>query len=325
MSGEAIAVEWALELDGNGKARKLTEDELAGESGGKGLWWVHLDYEKPGAEAWLQEQSAIPELYQESLTSDSPRPRILTHGEDLLVVLRGINHNPGSEPEDMVALRMWLGAHRLVTLRHRKLRSLVALREALETGKGPWDPGSFLIAVLDSMVENISESVESLVDRVDQLEDQTVDEGSQELRSEVAALRREAIALRRYLAPQRDALSRLSGERLPWLSQPDRAYIREIGDRLVRVVEDLDSARDRATVVQDHVASAMGEQLNRTMYLFSVITAVFLPLGLLTGLLGINVGGMPGVDDPRAFSIVTLLLVVLAILLLLLLRRYRFL
>ncbi len=37
------------------------------------------------------------------------------------------------------------------------------------------------------------------------------------------------------------------------------------------------------------------------MYVLSVIAAIFLPLGFLTGLLGINVGGIPGADNPEAF------------------------
>ncbi len=39
------------------------------------------------------------------------------------------------------------------------------------------------------------------------------------------------------------------------------------------------------------------------MYLLSVITAIFLPLGFLTGLFGINLGGMPGAEYKWGFWI----------------------
>ena len=53
------------------------------------------------------------------------------------------------------------------------------------------------------------------------------------------------------------------------------------------------------------------ETMNRQMLILSVVAAIFLPLGLITGLLGINVGGIPGADNPWAFAIVCVLLVVL--------------
>ena len=64
----------------------------------------------------------------------------------------------------------------------------------------------------------------------------------------------------------------------------------------------------------------MTERMNQTMYIISVFTAIFLPLGLLTGLLGINVGGMPGVESPAAFWIVCGLLLVISAGLVLLLK-----
>ena len=86
---------------------------------------------------------------------------------------------------------------------------------------------------------------------------------------------------------------------------------------------DRDSARDRAAVSQDELNSRLSEQMNHTMYVLSIVAAVFLPLGLFTGLLGINVGGIPGTEDPWAFLIVCVLLVVIAIGLLVVFRRKR--
>jgi zinc transporter len=91
----------------------------------------------------------------------------------------------------------------------------------------------------------------------------------------------------------------------------DRARLREITDRLTRYIEELDAARERAAVTQEELAGRMSDQMNRIMYILSIVTGIFLPLGLLTGLLGINVGGMPGVESEMAFTIVCIVLVVL--------------
>ena len=125
------------------------------------------------------------------------------------------------------------------------------------------------------------------------------------------SIRRESIALRRYLAPQREALAKLQNEKVSWLTDNDRARLREVSDQLVRIIEDLDSVRDRASVTQDELVSHLSDQMNARLYVLSLVAAIFLPLGFLTGLLGINVGGMPGVESGLAFWIVTISMVVL--------------
>jgi len=115
--------------------------------------------------------------------------------------------------------------------------------------------------------------------------------------------------MRRYLAPQRDALSRLLGEPIAWLEDIHRLRLRESADRIIRYIEDLDSARERAVVAQEELMGRLSEQMDNRMYVLSLVAAVFLPLGFLTGLLGINVGGIPGADYKNAFIVVSLILI----------------
>jgi zinc transporter len=71
---------------------------------------------------------------------------------------------------------------------------------------------------------------------------------------------------------------------------------------LIRHLEDLDAIRERVAVTQEELQSRLAEQQNVRMYVLSIVAAIFLPLGFLTGLLGINVGGIPGADNPLAFG-----------------------
>ncbi|MFH1738479.1 MAG: CorA family divalent cation transporter, partial [bacterium] len=146
----------------------------------------------------------------------------------------------------------------------------------------------------------------------DGLEEEILENQDHHLRVKLGDVRRQAIILRRYIAPQRDVLSHLQAERFSWLSDPHRAQLREITDRITRYVEDLDAARERAAVTQDELTNRLSEQMNKTMYVLSLVAAVFLPLGLLTGLLGINVGGIPGTENHWAFAIVCVVLGVVA-------------
>jgi zinc transporter len=120
-------------------------------------------------------------------------------------------------------------------------------------------------------------------------------------RSDVLMLRKDLIMLRRHIAPQREALARLTTETPTWLDEMSRVRLRDITDRLVRYIEVIDQVTSRASLVQDEIAGQISDSMNRRTYIFTVVAAIFLPLGFITGLLGVNVGGVPGVDDPRAF------------------------
>ena len=258
-----------------------------------------------------------------ALLAEDVRPRELPVGDALLVTLRGVNLNPGADPEDMVGIRLWLEPGRIVTLRHRRLIAISHLRESIALGRGPRGPGQFLAMLSDQLIARVGPVIDHLVDRIDGLEDVVLTAQSGELRGQLAALRREAIALRRHLAPQREVMARLSLGQTSWLLADDRARLREVSDRNTRFVEDLDAARERAAVVQDELNNRLSDQMNRTMYVLTLVATVLLPPSLITGLLGVNVGGVPGMDSPWSFWVVILLLVILAIVEVVMLRRLK--
>jgi zinc transporter len=303
----------AFLLDGAGGGKALDFAGVRGWRPGDGLLWVHLDLNVPATSAWIEDEAGLDPVVAEALLQAETRPRAAILRDGLLVVLRGVNLNPGADPEDMVSLRMWITAGRIVTTRRRRLLSVDDTCTAIAEGRGPVSPGDFLVAMADRLVERAARVVAEVDEAVDRLEEEVVAAESQSLRAALANARREAIGLRRYLAPQREALARLCAESHPLLSEVDRLRLREVADAVTRHVEDLDAARERAAVVHEELASRLAEQMNQRMYVLSVVAALFLPLGFVTGLLGINVGGIPGMEDPHAFAVVTVLLTALAV------------
>jgi zinc transporter len=296
-------------LDGRGGGKLLSWNELASWHPEQGTLWVHLNRAVPEARRWVTQDAGLDRLVSEALLEEETRPRHFVSGEGLLVILRGVNLNPGAEPEDMVSLRLWFEPRRIITLRARKVMATQDMREALGGGTGPQSPGDFLGEIAGRLIERMGAAMHTLDDELDGIEEHIVDSPSADLRTRLADLRRQTIAMRRYIAPQREVLARLPTEPLAWIEERHRIRLREELDGVTRVVEDLDSLRERASVTRDELSSRLSEEMNNRMYLLSIVAAVFLPLGLLTGLLGINVGGMPGVGDRWAFTIVCIILI----------------
>ena len=306
---------FAYIMDGDGGGSAVDRQGISDWRPEKGLLWIHLDYSNEQVKQWLQTESKLSALSCDILMEQETRPRFITIQEGFLLILRGVNCNPGSDPDDMVALRMSFEENRVITIRHRRVMAINDIQEATEAGRGPKSAVGFLTMVIDRIVNRMGDVVAEIDDQVDELEDTVLTAESYELRSQLAKIRRQIIGLRRYIAPQRDVMARLQNEPLEWLSDKAKLHLRELLERTARFVEDLDSARDRAAITQEELNNRLSEQMNKAMYTLSIVAAIFLPLSLLTGLLGINVGGIPGTENKWAFSVVTIFLISIGVVL----------
>lgn len=312
---------WAMILDRRGGGSRIGWEGLASWRPEQGLLWVHFDISEPAPEKWLEEKSGLELPIAAALVAEDTRPRSAPSRNGLLVILRGVNLNPGAEPDDMVSVRVWLERDRIFTARRRQLRISGEIKAAIENGEGPSSPGEFLCVLVEGLVDRIGESVDELDEHIDALEEAAGEHNIMEVRGQLADMRRQTAQLRRFLAPQRDALDRLVRQPDAILTEADNLAIREQADRVQRFLEDLDLIRERGMVSQEEVVSRLAFQQNQRILVLSVLSAVFLPLTFLTGLMGMNVGGIPGAETTLGFFAASALLVALGALIAVYFRR----
>ncbi|WP_429910966.1 zinc transporter ZntB [Glycocaulis sp.] len=311
-------------MDGKGAAEAASldaltpsDDVLKTESKGKGrrpFVWVHLQREDPRTQPWLESESGLDSFLQSALLADDTRPRCTVHGEGAIIILRGVNLMEGAEPEDMVSVRLWVDRSRVIGVWVRPLHAVGDLVGAIERGIAPVSPGELVAKLAQRLADRMEPHVGELHDELDDFEDALLEEEAVQ-RGALAKVRRRAIRLRRYIGPQRDALTTLSIEDLSWLIDRDRSRVREAADKTTRVLEELEAVRERAALIQDQIVEARGAKMDRYMVLLSALAAIFLPLTLFTGLLGINVEGIPFAEEEWAFAAVTGLIIVAAVIL----------
>jgi zinc transporter len=310
--GERPGLRFACVLDGRGRARDLSWDELRqwqpgqGELG-LGVLWIHLERDAPEAQRWLLDESGINPVMCEALLAAESRPRVEDVEDALLAVLRGVNAGAtGPDALDLVPIHLWIDANRVISLRDRDhfLRALRDIREALAAGKGPTGAGDLFVKITDKLVRDVEPVLAALDDEVDHLDDQLQELDSETARHRLGDLRRRSIHLRRYLSPQREALFRLQVEEMPWLSKRDKIHLREVTDKVLRYVESLDTTRDRTTILHEDLTALVSERISRNSHRLTALAAVLLPPSLIAGVLGVNVGGIPGSDNPWAFAAV---------------------
>ncbi len=270
--------------------------------------WIHLNANSAEAAVWARAQSFMPPAAVDALLAVETRPRMTRFDTGVAVNFRGVNHNPGAEPEDMVSLRIWADPTHVVTARRRVVKAIADVRDIIEKPmSGPKNPGEFVALLASKITTAIGPYVEEITDSIDELEDIVLDESERNVRARLAEARRLAVQLRRYIAPQRDAINALSMSDVELFDPRSRLALRDASDAVTRMTEEIDAARERAMVLHDQIIDQRSEEMNRNMLILSTVAAVFLPLTFLTGLLGINVAGIPGAESPMAFWIVVVI------------------
>jgi len=266
--------------------------------------WIHSDRASERVQQWLRYQSGLTPITVEALLAEETRPRSFRGKRGTIAILRSINSNDGERPDDMVAIRIWSDGNRLITIRHDRVHTPKDLLvELVIDENGPETISAVFERLISRLTDKISGVVHGFEERLDQIEAELETADPVDTRAALGQLRREAVVVRRYMAPQREAIALIYQEPPNWLDETSRLRMRETANRLMQFIEAIDEARERAIVLDDGIANRMAETMNRNMYILSIVAAIFLPLGFITGLLGINVGGMPGVDDAMAFWI----------------------
>lgn len=312
MSNPPSHVLFSYEISGDGNGIALEDKDVSAKIKSKTLTWVHLNGNSENARKWLKKEvDYLDNIIIDALLAEETRPRMLEFGNGALMILRGVNLNENASPEDMISIRVWVDPARIITIQRRNLKAIRDIKEKFEAGTGPKNAGDFITALTDRLFSRMEPVLCEMDEKLDTYEEKIINRPDITERKKITTLSKQSILLRRYIAPQKDVMLHLRSAELGWLDQTHKRKLQESLDRITRYIEDLDAIRERAQIVKDELANLLADKMNRNMYVISILSAIFLPLGFLTGLLGINVGGMPGAEYDMAFWLVCLICIAL--------------
>ncbi len=289
-------------VDDGAVVRTVPVEEAAAANGSARLVWIHLDQRDPMTRGVLTDTLGLMDVVVNALTALETRPRCEPMGEGALVNLRGLALKDEREADELVSIRIWLGRGVIVSTARFAMRPLPAMCEAFKAGQVK-DPGDFVALLARLITEDLDPDVAELGDSLDDCELKLDGKKAFALRGEIAVTRSKAIEYRRFVAPQRQALERLSTLECGWLEPDDRLHLSEAADRFARMAEELESIRERAALMHEQITDLHAEMIDTRALLVSVLALIFLPLTYLTGLYGMNVP-LPGQEDRFAFDII---------------------
>jgi zinc transporter len=282
-----------------GQARRISLQE-ADAYRGDGFLWVHLEGRDEADLARLKASGDIPSVAAGALIATETRPRCDTIGEGAIVNLRGMGDCDPQDSDCLVSIRLWVTRNKVTSLSRRKMGATDTVLAKMETGK-ICDSGDLVAAFARTISTQLDPEVSRLGDRLDTIESDMEEAKLYRLRREITMVRSEAIGFRRFIAPDRDALRTLADADFEWLAHDDRVHIVEAADRFARMAEELEAVRERAALLHEQITDLRSEQLDKRGLMISIIAFIFLPLTFITGLLGMNVEGIPYAHAEWAF------------------------
>lgn len=293
-------------FDGRGGVRRLTEEEeqLPVDVPPKGFVLYAGKAHMPEFKVWLREH--IGEFAWQMLAVPSARTRCIVLEDKAMVVLRVAR--PGAEIEDVgrQLMSLWIEKGKVIIGSELNLPEFLGITAWQQSHHAPLTPADLVARLGLRAADRLEPLIERLGDALDGIEESLMADHRDENRGKLARLRRNLISFRRLIWPQRDVLNTLEIEDLSFLSARDRTRLREASARTARLGEELQSLSERAVLVHEQILDTRAEQMNRTMLVLTAVTVIAMPMTVVSGLLGMNVAGIPFSDNPEAFWFVVI-------------------
>jgi zinc transporter len=276
--------------------------------------WLHFNLTDAGAEPWIEQNlPVVPEFFQ-ALREGSRSTRIEDANDTLVAVVNDVAFEFSFDPSEIETLWVNVGPHIAVSARVHPLRSIDRLRQSVRRGTGFESSVAFLNHLMHDQGDVLVRIVREATLRVDGVEDNLLLGRLQDKRADLGTLRRVLVRLQRLLAPEPGALFRLLRQPPPWIPGSDLEELRQATEEFSLILRDLTELQERIKLLQEEIAAQVGEQTNKSVFTLTVVTVLALPINMVAGLLGMNVGGIPLAESKHGFMVVVIIVLTVTVL-----------
>jgi zinc transporter len=266
--------------------------------------WLHFNLSNVAAEKWLREYADLPEEFFETLHEGSRSTRIEHADHSLIAVVNDVLHDFAFEASDIATLWLNVTSNMMVSARRKPLQSVDRLRNAVNLGEHFGSPTELLTHLLRDQADVLIGIVRNVIKKIDDIEDHLLADRLNHRRANLGELRRVLVRLQRLLAPEPAALFRLLQRPPVWVAERDVQELRQSTEEFAVVLSDMASLQERIKLLQEEIAASVNEQNNRSLFVLTIVTVLALPINIIAGLLGMNVGGVPLAQHENGFWIV---------------------
>lgn len=287
-----------------GSERILSAIEPSPQDAPGAFIWLHFSLANAASEGWLRRHLDLPTAFYDSLSERANSTRLEQEGDMLVAVVHDALFDFTFDPASVATVNLCMTPRLLVTARLRPVRSVDRLRGAVRAGQDFRSPADLLAQLLRHQADVLADIVRASSSKVNQIEDQLLAEQVTSSRRELGALRRTHVRLQRLLAPEPAAMFRLLSRSPGWIKESDLQELRLAAEEFAAAIADSGALVERVKLLQEELGALVGEQTSRTLFVLTVVTVLALPVNLVAGLFGMNVGGIPFANHQHGFLLV---------------------
>ncbi|MEO7426259.1 MAG: transporter [Fibrobacteria bacterium] len=265
--------------------------------------WLHFAT-SAASERWMRGHLDLPESFHECLHEEAGSTRLEQEGRSLVAVVHDVLFDFTFDPACVSTVILCINPQLVVSARLKPLRSVDRLRAAVRGGHLFRSSTELLAHLLRDQAGVLVDIVRLSTARVNAIEDSLLDNRISTNRRDMGSLRRMLVRFQRLLAPEPAALFRLLSRPPDWIGGEDLQDLRQAAEEFSTAVSDSSALAERVKLLQEEVGALINEQTGRTLFILTIVTVMALPINLVAGLFGMNVGGIPLGSSPHGFLLV---------------------
>lgn len=270
--------------------------------------WLHFNLSDARARRWLLDATFLPESLRDLWREHDGHRRVEIVDDGLLLVVNDFSYEDASDPSEVAPVWCFAGKQLLITARLHPIKSADELRLRMRSHFSAASGIDLAAQLLDIRSSRVKRLADEMTAQLDDVEDKILAGNIEQQRELLGRNRRLCARLRREFAPERSDLNRFLHRPTSALEAADREALQSCTDTLAFALEEIAELYERAKLLQEELASRLAENTGRNLYVLSILTAVLLPMTLVSGIFGMNVGGLPGLHGDSSFWWVMLLI-----------------
>jgi zinc transporter len=294
------------EIDGANARDVLARLRASPDEFGQDFLWLHFNLSQASCVHWLRQHLDLSDEFYEMLGDQVHSTRLERQDDALVAIFNDVVFELDHTPSDVTT--SWVYAHSklLISMRHKPLRSIDRLRMSVRRGETFASTADLLSHLMREQADLMVEIVRRTSAEVDVIEDRFLADRGTRKRQMLGSSRRVLVRLQRMLAPEPGSVFRLLARPPYWLGLDDVQSLRESTEEFSVVLGDMTGLIERIKLLQEEITARLEEQSNRTLFTLTLVTVLALPINIIAGLFGMNVGGIPLAENGHGFWLLVL-------------------
>jgi len=256
--------------------------------------WINVDGLHPWVVNRLGEQYGFHTLAAEDVLRVPQRPKLEDYDDSLFIVVRMLMLMEDHLKHEQVS--MFFYDDMLITFQEIEGDVWDPIRKRLEkpTSRLRNNDSSYLLyALLDATVDHCFPILEQYGDLLERLEEEVIESATPAVQRRIHQVKRELSLLRRVIWPMREVINTLHREETEEVSQYAKAYMRDVYDHTVQVMDVVETYREMVAGLNDLYMSVVSNRMNEIMKVLTIMASFFIPITFLAGVYGMNFEFIP--------------------------------